>query len=96
MRNEDEPYSSCGFPIGPTKEEWKTVDQESISSQATSSEMHFAVPPTSPPTWFKAEFKHEPKGLRVPLRLHVGGLSTAFIWLNGVLLGRYYGKLIIA
>jgi hypothetical protein len=55
--------------------------------------LHLPYPSASTPIWFKASFKHTPSpGMSVPLRLHVSGPATAFIFLNGVMLGKYYEK----
>ena len=43
------------------------------------------------PTWFKATFNFEfPKDSILPLRLCVSGNNSAYIYLNDIIIGRYY------
>lgn len=47
------------------------------------------------PTWYKCEFIHpfpSERKVRAPLRLVVEGGFTAYIMLNGVVVGKYYGE----
>jgi hypothetical protein len=89
VRDESEPYASCGFPGLLKDGEW-TEFTECERSAGTVLKIPFQS--SSRPLWFKAKFRHMPtSGFRIPLRLHVEGVATAFIFLNGVMLGKYYG-----
>ncbi|MBN2153295.1 MAG: beta-galactosidase [Candidatus Lokiarchaeota archaeon] len=81
----DDAYSTSGLPgereaVGGGKARWEPADELSLQ-------------PDDMVTWFRTSFSWSaPVGVSVPLRLHLEGSHNASIFLNGHLVGRYWGE----
>lgn len=83
-------FSSSGFP----DESCLDMEVEWISNLATpNSTLSLPIPVDSRPIWYKTTFDalHDGLTFSMPLRLHVNGPGTAYIWLNDTIIARYYG-----
>lgn len=85
VRNEEQPYASCGFPVCPSSSDWEDM------KLPPSPDIHLKFLSSSVPIWYTANFDRD-TSLYVPLRLNLQGPATCFVWLNGTLMGKYYGN----
>ena len=81
-------FNSSGFPTGTSA----PIPYEPKNNK-------FVVPsaPQILPTWFESSFDlpeefQDVKSLRIPLRMHVIGIETCYIFINDVMISRYYGN----
>jgi hypothetical protein len=81
-----DPYNTSGLPgekLG--YHEGKAAQWEEATD--------FHLDPDDQVTWFKAKFKFNlPEGRILPLRVHLDGLHTTHVYVNGTYIGRYWGE----
>ncbi|KAL0088377.1 glycoside hydrolase family 35 protein [Phycomyces blakesleeanus] len=89
----DQPYNTTGFPDENTEAVWSSTHTKIVAADKKYS---FLVKASDGPFWVRTKFDHGLKNavdsLSVPLRLHLDGTMTANVFLNDVLIGRYYGN----
>jgi hypothetical protein len=79
------PFETSGFPDEHQDEGW--VDYGSFLKNSCD------IPGSQGPKWIKVSFTlAKDSNVRIPVRLRVDGLPTAFIWINHVLIAKYYGN----
>ncbi|KAJ3206819.1 hypothetical protein HK099_000406 [Clydaea vesicula] len=87
IKNVIDSFSSSGFP-DENISQWNIVD--TVKNKSTAIELELKC--NQLPTWFKGDFQYTRTHLHIPLRLQMGGRGTAYIWVNGFLIARYYGN----
>jgi len=80
----ENPFASAGFP----REEVTNVSWRLLRNDWD------LIEPNDGPRWVRFEFDRPLQGTTTwyPLRLHLSGAFTAYVFLNDVLIGRYYGN----
>jgi hypothetical protein len=94
VRTLSNPFSSTGFPDENSASGWETykdVEEEEINTH------QYGIPlsVTQGVQWFRFRFDNKLKkstSYNVPLRLHLDGEWTAMVFVNNVLIARYYGN----
>ncbi|PKK80814.1 hypothetical protein RhiirC2_859600 [Rhizophagus irregularis] len=88
VRNLEIPFTTSGIPDEHDEIGW-------IESNISINE--YGVNPNEGIRWWRFKFKHPVDSkykeiIKVPLRLVLFGAFTSYIFLNGILIGRYYGN----
>jgi len=94
-RTLDNVYLTSGFPDEHDESDYSLVAINTPLSMNDPKPMQhncLAVPTQSTPIWYKTTFVSPDNGYEFPLRVHLTGRCTCYIWINNVLVGRYYGN----
>ncbi|KAI8142464.1 glycoside hydrolase superfamily [Fennellomyces sp. T-0311] len=89
----DSPYNTCGFPDEKATDRWDLLGPQVEQDRTVYS---FPISTTQGAQWYRFRFDGLSKGrssdAEIPLRLHIDGIFTTYLFLNGALIARYYGN----
>ncbi len=82
VRNLSQVYNHSGFPD--ENQPWTTIPGNGLDQPAKG---------LMSPTWYRGNFNYNiPANIKAPLRLKVAGNNMAYIFVNDLFIGRYYGS----